>query len=180
MKATRRRGFLVGLAGGLHLGSARGTPADFDLRNDANRVDTGVSPGYAGILFVGGALTDWFSFSLGIGSHQLTSSDLTFTSTAFLFRAEAYPLFGMGGRFRDVGIGLDLGTGSARVDRGSEPRAAAGGGSASIYGGSVFYDWLRASTFTAGPYLGYHHFNNETMSTDTTTLGLRVAFTTGP
>lgn len=180
VRATRRRGFMVGVVGGLDLGSARGTPAEYAKRGDAFRVDTGISPGYNGTLFIGGALTDWFSFSLGLGTHSIKSGDLTFGATTFLFRVEAYPLFSRGGVFRDLGFGVDLGTGTARVDRGSEIRAAAGGGTASIFGGSVFYDWLRARTFTAGPYVAYQHLITETLTTDTAIIGARVAFTTGP
>ena len=180
IRATRRRGLLLGVIGGLDLGSATGTPSAFDKRNDQNRVETGVSPGYAGTVFAGGAITDWFSFSLGLSRQSFATGDLTFKGTSFLFRVETYPLFPRGGIFRDLGVGLDLGTGSGKVVREGLLRAAAGGGATSVFGGNVWYEALRLSTFTVGPAIGYHHFVAETLAVNTLTVGARVAFTSGP
>jgi hypothetical protein len=180
VSATRRHGFHVGLVGGLAIGSAEGTPPAFDKRNDTYRVNTSTSAGSNGALFLGAAITDWFSFSVGLGQTKFSKRSLTFSSTSLLFRAEAYPLFGLGGRYRDLGIGLDLGTGSSRIDRGDEKQAAAGGGSTSVFGGGVFYELLRGHGFALSPYLGVQHLVSETLTTNTTVLGLRAAFTTGP
>lgn len=180
IQATRRRGFIVGFVGGLALGSSAGTPPEFDKRNDTYHVSTGLRPGGSGALFLGGALTDWFTFSVGLGRTSFSKSDLTFSSTTLLFRAEAYPFFGLGGPFRDLGVGLDLGTGSSRIDRGDEVQAAAGGGSTSVFGGGVFYELVRGHGFSLSPYAGITHLVSETLTTNTGLLGLRVAYTTGP
>ena len=132
------------------------------------------------LSFAGGAITDWFSFSLGLSRQSFATGDLTFKGTSFLFRVETYPLFPRGGIFRDLGVGLDLGTGSGKVVREGLLRAAAGGGATSVFGGNVWYEALRLSTFTVGPAIGYHHFVAETLAVNTLTVGARVAFTSGP
>jgi hypothetical protein len=180
VSATRRRGFLVGFVGALSVGSAEGTPPAFDKRNDTYHVNTSTTAGSNGTLFLGGAITDWFSFSVGLGQTKFSKRSLTFSSTSLLFRAEAYPLFGLGGHFRDLGVGVDLGTGSSRIDRGDEAQAAAGGGSTSVFGGGLFYELLRGHGFALSPYVGVQHLVSETLTTNTGLFGLRASFTTGP
>ncbi|MBW2524102.1 MAG: hypothetical protein JRI23_08000 [Deltaproteobacteria bacterium] len=74
--AERRSGFLVGISLAGALGGASGYP------NDANKVDreefytnTGVSLGSGGMVWIGGALTDWISVGLGVTYAALFPSE---------------------------------------------------------------------------------------------------------
>src|ERR1700733_6891416 len=63
---TRRAGFSVGVEVGFGVGSIVGYPNDVKKEGLARYYSsTGVRPGSVGILWLGGAMTDWFNFGLG-------------------------------------------------------------------------------------------------------------------
>src|SRR6266542_351674 len=64
--ATRRSGFTAGVLAGMSFGTVAGYPNDFSkIDNAAYRAATS-GVGSAGMIYLGGALTDWFTFGFGL------------------------------------------------------------------------------------------------------------------
>ena len=179
--ATRRSGFTVGLLAGFGVASIVGYP------NDAMKIGyagyytaTGARPGGQVGLWIGGALTDWFTFGLGFSGGQLlaTGSD-TARSEAGLFHIEAFPLFPLGGRLRDLGVMLDFGLGIASV---TDPAGhkLVDSSSASLVGGGVFYEGIRLWKIAQGPFLMGNYVFSDTALRPGIFAGWRAALYTKP
>ncbi|MFO0660385.1 MAG: hypothetical protein U0165_11230 [Polyangiaceae bacterium] len=182
---TRRGGLVIGASFGLALTSVNGTPAQFEKRNDAYRLDTGVLPSIApGGIFLGAAFTDWFSFQLGMVPNSFTRKvngvEQVVSGGDFRFRLEAWPLFKQGGLWRDLGVGLEFGTGGATVKNKATDETLAYGGSLSVVGVNVFWEAWRAWKFNFGPVLSYDYRTSDTYTQKTFLIGLRTAFYTTP
>src|ERR1700682_3105598 len=92
--ATRRGGFITGVFAGFGIASVAGFPNDLKKIGRARYYTvTGVIPGGSGSLWIGGALTDYFNFGVGLQASQLISSGNSITNVAFSFHMEAFPLF---------------------------------------------------------------------------------------
>ena len=117
-RAMRRSGFVVGASFGSGVVSIAGFPNDVKkVGRESFYTETGATLGGFGTLWFGGALTDWFIFGLGLGGGSLPFlSDRTATAGGIVFHVEAFPLFPRGGRWRDVGVMLDAGTGAVTVE----------------------------------------------------------------
>ncbi len=172
---TRRRyGFTLGLAAGAHVTRAEGSSLKFSER--ANPTSTGAALGYGESIWLGGVFTDWFSFHLGMSFGRASTGDHAISSTGFLFGVETWPLFARGGVFRDLGFGVDVGTGSAEVRSKSRDKLEANGASASMMRASVFWDAFSAWKLNFGPYVAYERRDAEVFSQDLLWLGVRTAF----
>jgi hypothetical protein len=107
---TRRGGFTGGFTIGGALGSGAGYPNDVKkIGREAYYTETGVAAGGIGMVWAGAALTDWFNFSLGLGMRTLFTDTTERSAVTLAFRVEAFPLFPLGDRWRDLGdrLGLD-------------------------------------------------------------------------
>src|SRR5438067_434328 len=72
---TRRGGFMTSVDVGGGVAGVAGFPNDVHKIGLARYyTSTGVIPGAAGTLWIGGALTDYFNFGLGLTSSQLFAS----------------------------------------------------------------------------------------------------------
>ncbi|HWZ87198.1 MAG TPA: hypothetical protein VNW92_00060, partial [Polyangiaceae bacterium] len=99
--ATRRSGFVAGISLGLALGNADGYPNKLAKIDDVNyERNTKFALGGSNRLWLGGALTDWFVFGLGLTAVSLQHENAKATGSAFIFHVEGYPLFYQGGPFR--------------------------------------------------------------------------------
>jgi hypothetical protein len=179
--ATRRKGFTVGVVGGLQIVEATGTPTAFEERNPAHRTDTGLTlVPLAATVFVGGAFTDWLSLHVGGTASHFERSGLAMTQAAFVFRLEAWPLFPLGGVLRDIGVGGEFGTGMSQVTDSRTGDELADGGGLSLIGVNVFWDAARLGGLGVGPFVGYVRSSNETFLQQAGWLGLRTVFHAGP
>ncbi|HEU4536213.1 MAG TPA: hypothetical protein VFS00_18945 [Polyangiaceae bacterium] len=178
--ATRRGGFLLGLVVGGQLTGAEGTPLDYDERGDAFRVSTGTTVGTASALFLGGALTDWFAFKIGFHQGSATKGDYKLASSGLLIGAEAWPLFALGGHWRDLSLVADFGTGAATIDSRSSGKELATAGAYSLVRGGVAWDALRLWKLNFGPTLAFEHTTSETYSQNALWFGLRTVFYGAP
>lgn len=177
--AERRSGVVIGLVGGLALSNASGTPIKLSRR--ATPVDTGIAPGFSASGYIGGVFTDWFSFHVGGTFSQATKGENKTTGGGVLFGVETWPLFSWGGIYRDLGVGLDFGTGGAVVSPRDNPNTElADGGGYSMIRASVFRDMTSVWRINLGPVASYEYRSTSVFTEHLVTLGLRTALYTGP
>jgi hypothetical protein len=177
--ATRRSGFVAGIALGGGVGSIGGYP------NDAKKLDrkeyyatTGASPLASGYAWIGGALADWFTFGLGGTGGRLLVKDREASMTAFLFHIEAYPLFPLGGAWRDLGVTVNAGAGPLSFKE-KDGATLAEAGFASLFGAGVFYEGLRFWKFATGPSVSGEHMFAGSANRPALFVGWRLAVYTG-
>jgi hypothetical protein len=179
--ATWRSGFVFGLAGGLLMGSSRGYPNRFDAIDNVDYYADVQGVGSGGELWIGGALADYFVFGLGLSGGSWKNDKLQSTGGAFVFHLEGFPLFSLGGPWRNAGLFADFGTGSREIkyDNGT---SRAGGGGMSMAGVGAFYELWRflGNHVTTGPYVAYTYMGNNTLSSDMVAIGFRSVFYGGP
>jgi hypothetical protein len=179
---VRRSGFTVGLSVGIGLGMAAGYPNDVKkIGRERYYAEVPMGPGGALTLWLGGALTDWLVFAAGLTGSGLSSDDKTAGFTAFTFRTEAFPLFGLGGIYRELGVGIEAGTGGGTITPTDDPETIlADSSAASRLGIGVFYDGLRAWRFSMGPFLSTDYAWSETMRRGEVVAGWRTVLYAGP
>ena len=172
---------MIGLDAGVGLGSIVGYP------NDVNKIGyagyytaTGVRPASVIEAWLGGAFTDWFSFGVGFTTSSLFATGSNKTRlTGGIFRVETFPLYSLGGVWRDLGIRLDAGLGSASVtDPAGDKLVDAS--SASIIGGGVFWEGLRAWKTNHGPFLMGDYLWSDTARRPAILIGWRSVLYTSP
>jgi hypothetical protein len=178
--ATRRSGFTAGLILAGALGYASGTPNDYSKIGDPTYTSHtgGIGPG--GALWIGGALTDWFTFGLGVGMSSFGGSQLSSKSSVFLFHIEAFPLFARGGVYRDLGVFADFGTGPGSIARKSTKEEISSAGSFSVAGIGAFWETWRFAGFAAGPVVAWQYQYSQPLERHFALVGLRGVFYGGP
>jgi hypothetical protein len=177
--AERRSGFAMGADFGLGFGNVDGYPNNAVKLNDPRyESDTGFALGSIGKAWLGGNPRDWFTFALGLELLSLRGNDLVARGGAFILRTELFPLWQLGGRYRDLGVYGDFGLGVLRNREHDQVRAD--GGSLGVVGLGVFHETLRFGHVTLGPTLGYSAYFSETLKGHVGQLGLRASFTSGP
>jgi hypothetical protein len=179
--ATRRSGFTFGVAGGFLMGSSRGYPNRLDAIDHEDYYADVVSVGSGGELWFGGALADYFVFGLGVSGGSFKNGHLQSTGGAFVFHLEAFPLFSLGGRWRDVGLFADFGTGSRQIMYENGTNRAGGGGMSTAGLGAFWETWrIFGDHVTTGPYASFTYMGNDTLSNDLVAVGFRSVFYGGP
>src|SRR5258708_3192047 len=143
--ATRRSGFTAGLMTGLSFGNVIGYPNDISKFGDPAFRSATSGLGSGGTIYIGGALTDWFTFGFGLTQSSFGSSRLVSKGGAFVFHIEAFPMFRRSYALRDVAFFADFGTGSATIQRRSDDHEWSNSGSLSIVGlGALWETWRLA------------------------------------
>jgi hypothetical protein len=179
--AAHRSGFVVGLAVGAGVTAFSGYP------NDAQKVgfaryytETGASLGGVFSLWFGGALADWFTFGVGFtGGAMPLLSDKKASAGGLIFHVEAYPLFARGGKWRDLGVMFDGGTGSATVTPKDSTAKLIDGGGASLVGMGPFYEGLKLWKFKGGPFVEASYTWSDTVRRPALFFGWRTSLYTG-
>jgi hypothetical protein len=179
--ATRRSGFTAGLMGGLSFGTVVGYPNDFSKWDQPAYRSATSGIGNGGTIYLGGALTDWFTFGIGFESSTYGGSRNFTRGWAILFHTEAFPLFSLGGGYRDIGIFADVGTGMATIHRRSDEAEYSSSGSLSIGGLGVFWEpWRLAGHIALGPFLSGTFEASDSLTRVFGLAGFRAAFYGGP
>ena len=180
--AARRGGFTAGFTLAGALGTAAGFPNDVKkIGREAFYTETGLSAGGAGLVWVGGALTDWFVFSVGLGMSTLVGDTTTQSSVGFMFRVEAFPLWTLGERWRDLGVMLEAGTGTTAVTANADPDVElVSGGAPSRIGAGAFFEAFRPWKLAIGPFASYGYAFSETIRRGEVSLGVRTVIYTNP
>ncbi|HRI66054.1 MAG TPA: hypothetical protein PK156_17525 [Polyangium sp.] len=178
VKAERRTVLAMGISIGASLGSAAGFPNDpTKIGLISNYTDSGLGAGFSTRAWAGFALRDFLVFGASFGAFGFDAGD----NVAFLgtvgFHTEVFPLFGMGGAFREFGLALETGIGTGIVSPGgTTTNLLVDGGYASSIGGSAFYEGFRLGPkLSMGPYIGYDYVWSTSLRGGAFVLGWRTA-----
>lgn len=180
-KAERRSDFVFGLSSGVLLGSARGYPNEVDKIDEPEfESNTGFQLGVSGMAWLGGAFTDWFTYGLGYAHLTGSGPDASGTGGAFLFHIEAFPLYSLGGPWRDLAVFGNFGAGGYTVDSDFPAEDDGDGGFVSFVGLGSAYELFRFGNFAIGPTVDYLNLRSPTLSAHQFTAGARILFYGGP
>lgn len=178
---THRSGFVVGLALGSGVAAISGFPNDSrKIGLERYYTETGTSLSGMSSLWFGGAFTDWFTFGVGFsGTSMPLLSEHKASTGGLIFHIELYPLFPLGGRFRDAGVMLDAGTGSAAVTPKDSDRKLVDSGSASLIGGGPFYEGFKLWKIKHGPFIEGSYLWSDSVRRPAVFFGWRASLYTG-
>ncbi len=180
-KGERRSDLVLGFSPGLVLGLASGYPNEIDkIDEPAFKAESGLAAGFGFEAWLGGALTDWFTFGVGGGYFGGNGSKGSTSGGAFLVRVETFPLFSLGGHLRDVAIFANFGAGSLKLEGEGDPGKDGDAGLASIGGFGVAYELARVGHFAFAPSAEYLLIASPSLSAHQLLLGARVVFYGGP
>lgn len=177
--AERRSDIVLGASAGLLLGMASGYPNEL-VKIDDPRYEskTGFAAGTGFSFWLGGALTDWFTFGVGATFIGGSGSDGKMSGQAFVVKIEGFPLYGQGGPLRDLAFFADFGAGGMSVE--GEPAEAAEGGFTSVAGFGSAYELFRLGHFAFAPTAEYMLVRSQTVVSHSTIFGMRAVFYGGP
>jgi hypothetical protein len=179
--ATRRSGFTAGLMLGLSFGTVVGYPNDFSKWDVPAYRSATSGIGSGGTIYLGGALTDWFTFGVGYEASNYGGGQNFSKEWAILFHTEAFPLFSLGRGYRDLGVFVDVGTGMATINRRSDDAEYSSSGSLSIGGLGAFWEpWRLAGHLALGPFLSGTFESSDSVTRVFGLAGLRAAVYGGP
>jgi len=173
----RRAGFVVGLALGGGVAGSSGYP------NDQNYIGvpgyyaaSGFMAGYGGGLFIMGALTDYLSFGFWLGTATFANGSWQSKGEGGGLRLELFPLYGLGGVFRDLGAFTQVGIAATTLTY-KDKAGISYNGVGSFIGAGVFYEIRLAKAlgghFAIGPSLEYDAIFSEPMERHGALLGAR-------
>jgi hypothetical protein len=172
---------VIGLIAGPAFGWAIGNPSDRSLREiPAFETDMGLGVGYRVTPFIGGALTDWFTFGLGCSFGRISNTDYQSGMWTFVFHLEAFPLYEVGGVYKDLGLSADFGAGLSGIRSKSSDVDVADSGVMSTIGLGAFWEPVRFWQMAGGPYVGYQRNWSRWFSRDDVTVGIRAMFYGAP
>jgi hypothetical protein len=166
----------------LALGTATGFPNDpKKIGLERYYTETGLGIGGGGSFWIGAALADWFVFGLGFSGGGMGAGDYSVGGGAFIFHVDAFPAFGLGGRWRELGVTLETGAGGSTVTPkdDTDTKLVDSGGASSI-GAGVFYDGLRLWKLSSGPFVMGTYLWSDSMRRGGAILGWRTALYTSP
>lgn len=176
--AERRTVLAMGISIGASLGSAAGFPNDpTKIGLIRNYTDSGIGAGFGGRAWAGFALRDFLVFGASFGAFGFDSGNqVTFAGTVG-FHTEVFPLFPLGGTFRELGLALETGIGTGIVTPTDDTsKLLVDGGLTSSIGVSAFYEGFRIGPkLSMGPYLGYDYVWSSSMRGGAFVLGWRTA-----
>jgi hypothetical protein len=176
-KAERRSDFVLGLSTGLVMTSADGYPNEVaKLDNPAYEASSGLAVGPGAEVWLGGALTDWFTFGIGGAYLRGKGSDSKSSGGALLMRVETFPFYRLG--LKDLALFANVGAGGLSLDGKNGKHAAAG--FASVGGGGVAYELFRFGHFALAPTAEYLLIASQPLTAHQAIIGARVVFYGGP
>lgn len=178
LQATRRSGFVASLQLGYGLANISGYPNEVAKIDDpAYYSSTNAAVGSTLSLWLGGALRDWFTIGLGFMTLGARKNEMTAGGGAFIVHVEAFPLWSLGGVYRDLSAYANFGVGSLAIT--GIPNEV-DGGSVSALGGGFGYEWLRSSHFAFGPILESSYLYSQSAQAFGILAGVRGSFRGGP
>jgi hypothetical protein len=178
-KNERRSDLVLGFSPGLVLTSASGFPNEIEKLNQPEyEAKSGLALGPGFEAWLGGALTDWFSFGLGGMYYKGKGSGSKTSAGAFLIRLETFPLYGLGGGLRDLAVFANFGAGGLGLSGENGKHASAG--FASVGGVGVAYELARVWHFALAPSAEYMLIASQSLTAHQGLIGARVVFYGGP
>jgi hypothetical protein len=183
-KPERRSGLVIGGTGLFATGTADGYPNEAAKIGDPTYYGAGgAMAGGGGTAFVMGALADVFNFGLYFGYTLVQNNDWASEGFGGGFRLEAFPLYSLVPKLRDLGAFAQFGIGSANLEplHGAYPGADGVQSHVSV---GVFYEWtlfhMLGGHMTLGPSVEFDYVTARSIERSTLGVGLRVAFYGGP
>lgn len=170
----RRYGFTFGAAATWGYGSFVGYPNKLGQIDDPAFEQTVGGFSQASSLWLGGTLRDWFTFGFGLSARSAEDGENTAQNGAFVLHIEAFPLYGLGGEWRDVGAFTEVGAGGSLILQDDDD--VADGGAMSVIGIGAFYEPWQLWHFSFGPVLAYTHEFSQSMTSHVVSLGIRSVF----
>ncbi len=176
-----RGGFAVGLIAGAGVGASNGFPADTRKIGRAEfYTESGLGLATTGTLWIGGALADWLTFGIGGGFGMILNDETVSPAPTLIFHSDVYPLYSLGGAWRNLGATLDFGFGFATTeDAETEQRLIDAGGASHIFAG-VLFEGIEFWKIKMGPFAGVHYLFSETIRRPAAILGFRTSLYTLP
>ena len=176
---TRRGGFVLGLSLGFRYTTISAIPVEVEKRGTLG-ADVSAFTFTPGAIFLGGAITDWFAFEIGMAPNSVEKGNAKISGGDFLLRVETWPMFWKGGIWRDIGVGGEFGTGGASITKKGTSDKLADSGSLSTIAFNVFYDGLKFWRINSGPMIGFDYRTSATYDQYSVFIGFRSAFYGGP
>jgi len=182
--AERRSGVVVGMSIGAGLFGASGYPDSALKTGDpAYYSSSGLMGGTSTELFVMGALADVLNFGLWVAGSGADNGTFHSRGTAGGFRVEAFPLYSVAPRLRDLGLHAKFGLGGMTLDAKDKVSPGAGG-TQSFLGAGAFYE-LRLFSVLGGhtaiaPTIEYQSIFSTSAERHGGFAGARFAFYGGP
>ncbi|HLV66826.1 MAG TPA: hypothetical protein VKY73_13485 [Polyangiaceae bacterium] len=178
IQAERRSGLALGITLGSGLGVASGYPNDVEKIGEPEfRSETGLASGGQVTAWLGGALRDWFIVGLGLHSFGFGSEGNQAGGGAFILHVEAFPLWSLGGRFRDLSFFTDFGAGGLVIEGGPEN---ADGGALSLINAGVSFEAFRWGPLALGPSLTGTYAYSQSIEAGAAFIGARATLYGGP
>lgn len=172
----RRGGFSMGLSYGLGMGSYVGYPNEVGkMNNPEYRAATGAALASGYSIWVGGALRDWFTFGAGMFGSGGGTEDVKGGSGGFGVHLETFPLFGVGGLWRDLALATEFGAGGG-VLQDQDGKETANGGAMAVIGTGLIFEPFQFWHMSHGPSLMVRYHFSDSMTASTVMLGWRMAF----
>lgn len=179
--ATRRSGFVFGVQAGGGLGMASGYPLDLKkIGRAAYYTQTSIGLNGLAIGWLGYSLKDWLTFGVGAGLDGLVAGDKLGWGAVGVFRVEAFPLFPLGGAFRELGVTFDAGAALMTIwHEDDTEKDLIDAGAASYLGGGAFFEGIRFWRVSTGPGVYASYMWSDTVRHGMVTLDWRVTLYTG-
>lgn len=175
--AERRAGFTAGVGVSVNAGALTAFPNDLTKIGQLEFEQDLAGIGLSQQVWLGGMLRDWLGFSVGFSSRSLFDGGETGTVNAVVLHLDAYPLWSLGGSYRDFGVVAEVGAGFGGVVRSDDPaESLADGGFMSSVSLGVFHETWRLYKFTLGPQLSYQQAFSASLTSHFVSLGLRTSF----
>jgi hypothetical protein len=178
----RRGGFAVGVMGAAVLGASEGFPNDaLKINRFDHYTNTGAAGGGQLGIYIGVAAADWLVFGLGGHYGRMVTGELDTKFYGGFFHVDVFPAWPLGGAWRELGLYLDAGMALSNTTTFDDPDfelVEAGG--ASRVGGGLFYEGIRLSKLSMGPFIGYDQIWSPSSFRPAGMLGWRVALYVKP
>lgn len=171
----RRGGFVLGVSAGGGFGTVRGYPNQVGEIGDSAFLQSVDAFSVGNSIWIGGGLRDWLTVALTLDGNAARERERAAASQSIGIRVEGFPLYSLGGEWKDLGIVGLFGAGGALVVDNDE-ETLADGGIMSAVGFGAFYEPWQFWQFSAGPQIGYTHQFSESLKSYTVTAGLRMVF----
>lgn len=178
VKAERRTVLAMGISIAGSVGSASGflnDPTKIGLIR--NYTDSGIGGGFGSRIWFGFALRDFLIFGASVGALGFNTGDNVSFLGTIGFHTELFPLFPMGGTFRELGLAVETGIGTGIVTPSNDTsKLLVDGGLTSSLGVSAFYEGFRVGhKLSMGPYVGYDYVWSSSIRGGAFLLGWRTA-----
>jgi hypothetical protein len=178
VQAERRTVLAMGISLGASLGSAAGFPNDpTKIGLISNYTDSGIGAGFGARAWAGFALRDFLVFGGSISTLGFNAGENVVYLGLVGFHTEIYPLYPLGGTFRELGVAFETGIGTGIVTPSEDTsKLLVDGGLTSTIGASAFYEGIRVGPkLSMGPYLSYDYTWSASLRGGAFVLGWRTA-----